>query len=45
LIILIILGEEYKSRSSSLCAFSPFSRHLIPLRSKYPPQRPVLELP
>jgi hypothetical protein len=22
--------------------FSPFSRHLIPLRSKYPPQHPVL---
>jgi hypothetical protein len=23
--------------------FSPFSRHLIPLRSKYPPQHPVLK--
>jgi hypothetical protein len=22
---------------------SPFSRHLIPLRSKYPPQHPVLK--
>jgi hypothetical protein len=24
---------------------SPFSRHLIPLRSKYPPQHPVLKHP
>jgi hypothetical protein len=23
--------------------FSPFSRHLIPVRSKYPPQQPVLK--
>jgi hypothetical protein len=23
--------------------FSPLSRHLIPLRSKYPPQHPVLK--
>jgi hypothetical protein len=23
--------------------FSPFSRHLIPLRFKYPPQHPVLK--
>jgi hypothetical protein len=23
--------------------FSPFSNHLIPLRSKYPPQKPVLK--
>jgi hypothetical protein len=23
--------------------FSPFSRHLIPPRSKYPPQHPVLK--
>jgi hypothetical protein len=45
LIILIILGEEYKSRSSSLCNFlhSPFSRHLILLRSEYPPQQLVLK--
>jgi hypothetical protein len=40
--ILIILGEEYKSRSSSLCNF-PFSRHFIPPRSKYPLQHPVLK--
>jgi hypothetical protein len=25
--------------------FPPFSRHLIPLRSKYPPQHPVLKHP
>jgi hypothetical protein len=25
--------------------FSPFSRYLIPLRSKYPPQHPVLKHP
>jgi hypothetical protein len=25
--------------------FSPFFRHLIPLRSKYPPQHPVLKHP
>jgi hypothetical protein len=25
--------------------FSPFSSHLIPLRSKYPPQHPVLKHP
>jgi hypothetical protein len=25
--------------------FSPFSHHLIPLRSKYPPQHPVLKYP
>jgi hypothetical protein len=25
--------------------FSPFSRHLIPLRSKYPPQHPALKHP
>jgi hypothetical protein len=45
LLILIILGEEYKSRSSSLMKLSPLSRHLTPLRSKYPPQYPVLKHP
>jgi hypothetical protein len=25
--------------------FSPFFRHLIPFRSKYPPQQPVLKHP
>jgi hypothetical protein len=25
--------------------FSPLSRHLIPLRSKHPPQHPVLKQP
>jgi hypothetical protein len=32
LIILIILGEGYKSRSSSLCSFLHPSGHFIPLR-------------
>jgi hypothetical protein len=43
LIILIILGEEYKSRSSSSCSFlhSPVTSSLS-LRSKYPPQHPIL---
>jgi hypothetical protein len=39
LITLIILGEENRSLSSSLCSF------LHPLRSKYPPQHPVLKHP
>jgi hypothetical protein len=39
LIILIILGEGYKSWSSSS------SHHFIPLWSKYPPQHPVLKHP
>jgi hypothetical protein len=25
--------------------FSPYTRHLIPFRSKYPPQHPVLKHP
>jgi hypothetical protein len=41
LIFLIILGKEYKSRSSSLCSFL---HHLIPLLFKYPPH-PVLKRP
>jgi hypothetical protein len=45
LTIVIILGEEYKSRRSSLCNIFPFSHHLIPFRSKYPHQHPVLEHP
>jgi hypothetical protein len=45
LIILIILGEEYKSRSSSLMQLSPPSSHFIPLQSKYSPQLPVLKQP
>jgi hypothetical protein len=45
LIVLIILGEEYTSRSSSLCSFSPLSRDLIPFWSKNPPQHPVLKHP
>jgi hypothetical protein len=45
LIILIILGNKYKSCSSSLCSFSPSSNHSIPLWSKYSPQHPVLKHP
>jgi hypothetical protein len=44
LIILIILGKEYKSCSSSICSFST-SRHFMPLLSKYSPQHPVLKHP
>jgi hypothetical protein len=42
LIILIILGEEYKSRSSSLCSclHSPITSSLS---GQYPPQHPVLK--
>src|SRR5215471_1036090 len=39
-----ILGKEYRSFSSSLCSF-PHSRHLVPLRSKYSPQNPILKHP
>jgi hypothetical protein len=45
LIILIILGEEYKSRSSSLCKFSPFSSHLNPLWSAPCSQTPSVYVP
>jgi hypothetical protein len=40
LIILIILGEQYKLWSCSLCSY-----HFIPLWSKYFPQNPVLKHP
>jgi hypothetical protein len=42
LIILIILGEEYKSRSSLLYSFLR-GLHFIPIRSIYSPQHPVLK--
>ena len=37
-----ILGEEYRSLSSSLCSFSPLPCYLIPLRTKYS-QQPILK--
>jgi hypothetical protein len=43
-IILIILGEEYKLKLL-IIQFSPPSDHVISLRSKYPPQDPVLKHP
>ena len=39
-----ILGEEYRSLSSSLCSFLPFC-YLIPPRPKYSPQHPILKHP
>jgi len=40
-----ILGEEYKSFSSSLCSLLQSPLYLVPLRSKYPPQHLVLKHP
>jgi hypothetical protein len=39
-----ILGEQYKSLSSSLCSFL-HSRHLVRLKPKYSPQHPILKHP
>ena len=39
-----ILGEEWRSLSSSLCSFL-HSRYLVPLRHKYSPQHPILKHP
>ena len=39
-----ILGEEYRSLSSSLCSFLP-SRYLIPPTPKYSPHHPILKHP
>jgi len=38
-----IVGEEYRSLSSSLCSFSPIPCYLVPLRAKYSPQQPILK--
>jgi len=40
-----ILGEEYRSLSSSLCIFFPLPCYFIPLRTKYSPQHPILKHP
>jgi len=39
-----IFGEAYRSLSSSFCIF-PHPCYPVPLRSKYPPQYPLLKLP
>ena len=44
LITRIIFGEEYRSLSSSLCIFL-FPCYVVPLRSKYFPQHPILKHP
>jgi len=40
-----ILGEVYKSFSSSLCSLLHSPRYLFPLRSKYSPQHHALKYP
>ena len=37
-----VLGEQYRSLSSSLCSFLHPSCYLVPLRPKYSPQHPIL---
>jgi hypothetical protein len=44
LITRIIFGDEFRSLSSSLCSLL-HSHYLIPHRTKYPPQYPILEHP
>jgi len=44
LITWTILGEEYRSLSSSFCSYV-HSRYLIPLRPKHSPQHPILKHP
>jgi len=38
-----ILGEQYRSLSSSLCSFSPLPCYFAPIRPKYSPQHPILK--
>ena len=40
-----ILGEQYRSLSSSLCSFLHSPCHLVPLSPKYSPQHPILKHP
>jgi len=40
-----IFGEQYRSLSSSLCRFLPIPCYLVPLRTKYSPQHPILKHP
>ena len=39
----IILCEQYRSLSSSLCSFSSLPFYFVPLRPKYLSQHPILE--
>ena len=43
LITRTILGEEYRLLSSSLCSFLHSPVNLVPFRSKYSPQHPILK--
>jgi len=45
LITRTILGEQYRSFSSSLCSFFPLSCYLVPFRPKYSPGHPILKHP
>ena len=40
-----LLGEQYRSLSSSLCSFLHSPCYLVPLRPKYSPQHPILKHP
>ena len=45
LVARIILGEQYRSLTSSLCSFFPLPCYFVPLRPKYSPQHPILKHP
>jgi len=45
LILRTMLGEQYRSLSSSLYSFSPLPCYLIPLTPKYSPLHPILKHP
>ena len=45
LIAWTVLGEEYRSLSSSICSFFPLPCYLVSLRPKYSPQHPILKHP
>jgi hypothetical protein len=41
----IIIGEQYRSLSSSLCSFLHSPCYLVPLRPEFSPQHPILKHP